>query len=236
MRIMKMALTALFAVLAFSAMAASSASAFHPLFLNLNGSSWLLFTGTSSGLPTLLGLNVSTLGTITCEKALSHGYTLNKSTLADLVTVLFEGNCIQQISGNVGTCGEITTKLLSGELGLLLVGTSKLVGLLLIPESGSEFVEVKCTNGNTKVEGAIVGEFPEINGQTRENQYNKNLTSYELVFESVNKASENQKYTEIDLLNVKMTKAELKVEGFFGGKASQETTSTLKAEGEISTK
>jgi hypothetical protein len=230
MRIMKLALAALFAVLAFSAMAASSASAFHPLFLTQSGQE-LLFSG-EGGLSVLRGLNATVLGTIECHKVLIHGWALNKSTLAHRIKLLFHTGCEQTVGSTTTACTEpIHVKELLGELGLLLPGTG-LVGIRLEPSDGTKvFVEVTCGSNKTTVEGAILGHIPAVN-KNNVNQYNKNLSELELVFESENK-NENQKYTEIDLLGVKDTKVELAVAGFFGGKASDEGSGTVKGDGLI---
>jgi len=198
----RLALAALFAVLAFSAMATSSASAFfHPLFITQSGKE-LLFSGLG-GKATLR----SPSGTVECEKTLIHGFALHLSTLAHRILLLFEGKCelvtpIKAACSNEGT--HITSKLLLGELGLLTSSNHKVV-ILLAPSSGTESAKFNCgIGGEIAVTGAIVGEIPEINTKGV-NQYNKPLTEMEQVFESVGKNSEKQVIQEIFLLGTQMT-------------------------------
>lgn len=233
MRFMKLAMLALVAVFAVGAMTAATASAAAgPLFLTESAKE-LSFTA-SGGVATLRGLNLGAVGTITCEKNTSKGFITPKSTLAHRVVVEFSGKCEQTVGTNKGTCTEpIKTAEMLAELGLV----SKKVVELLAPSSGTTFVTVTCTNGNTTVEGAVVGEFPEVNAKGV-NQYNKMLTESELVFEAEGKNTDNQAIKTIELLGTNMTGAELKVSGFFGGKASQEGTGIIKPDGgvEICTK
>lgn len=229
MRIMKLALAAVFAVLAFSAMAAASASALpvHPLFLTQSGKT-LLFSGTG-GKSTLRGLSGIVAGTIECDKNASHGFVLNKSLLADEIHVEFSGNCHELLSGVRTACKEpITIKLAFGELGLVL--GNKTVGILLKPEVGNVFTEFECTGNKFIVEGSVIGEFPEKVGTV--NQYNKNLKEFTVVFEAVNKNSDLQNPEKIELLGTEDT-AELKTAGgIFGGRASEEAEGTLTVDGE----
>jgi len=210
---------AAFAVLAFGAVAASSASA-HPLFLTESGKE-LLFSGMNpvGTIPTLRAVNVGTLGTITCTLALVDGFALPKSPLAHRILVVFEGKCEQTVGSSKSTCVEpIVVKKALAELGLVL--GNKTVGIFLAPSDGTkEFAETNCGGLKTVVEGTIAGEIPELNAN-RENQYNSMRSESEQVFESENK-NENQKITSIELLGSPMSGVELKVSGFFGGKASQ---------------
>jgi len=199
---MRLALAALFAVLAFSAMATSSASAFfHPLFITQSGKE-LLFSGLG-GKATLR----SASGTVECEKTLIHGFALHLSTLAHRILLLFEGKCelvtpIKAACSNQGT--HITSKLLLGELGLLSATNHKVL-ILLAPSSETESAKFNCgIGGEITVTGAIVGEIPEINAKGV-NQYNKPLTEMEQVFESVGRNSEKQAIQEIFLLGTQMS-------------------------------
>ncbi len=235
MRIMKLAVVALFAVFAFGAMAASSASAFHPLFLTESGKE-LLFSGEGGPvpLPTLRGSkNLVLAGTITCEKVLVHGFVLNKSTLAHRVKVVFHGNCIQTIIGGATShCVEpIVVKESLAELGLVL--GNKTVGILLAPSDGTKvFAKVECPAGQTTtVEGAVIGEIPEINKKLV-NQYNKPLTESEEVFEAEGKNTVKQNITTIELLGVSMP-GKLSTVGIFEGEASEEATGILKTDGNV---
>jgi hypothetical protein len=223
MRSIKLAMLALFAVFAFGAIAATSASAL-PEFKNTSGKTEVSVSGLSVGTQTLRGENVGQTGTITCNTVLVHATILVPSMIIHKVLVEFHGSCKQKIGTNEGTCTEpIVVKPSKGEIGLIN-STTKVVGLLLKPESGTEFVTVKCTNGNTKVEGEVVGEIPEKSGLT--NQYNKPLGKFEVVFKSSG-GTVNQERTEILLLPTQMTGINLKVSGFFGGNASQESTSVI---------
>jgi len=230
MRIMKLALTALFAVLAFSVLAASSASAFHPLFLTLTGTELLFLGKNPAGVhPVLRALNAGVLGTITCENVLVDGFALNKSTLAHRVVVEFHGKCElhSSLTGLVACTENIVVKKSLAELGLIL--GNKTVGILVAPSDGTNvFTTVTCGSNVTTVEGAVVGIIPEeaIN-IGRQKQYNSQLSEIEVVFESEGKNSDIQKPEAIELLGVSMTGVELKVQGFFGGRASEEATTIL---------
>jgi hypothetical protein len=225
---MKLAVAALFAVCAFSAMAVSSASAFHPLFLTQSKTK-LLFSG-EGGKAVLTGLNLALVsGTVECNDNRSHGFVLNGSTLAREIHVEFLGECHELVSGVRTGCGEpITIKLAFGELGLVL--GNKTVGILLAPETGKEFTKFTCGTESVTVEGAVIGEFPETVGGV--NQYNKDLKTYIAKFESVGKKSDLQNPESIELLGTQMTKVELKTTGFFGGRASEEAEATLTLDGE----
>jgi len=239
MRIMRLMLAAVFAVLAFGAMATSSALAIHPLFLTQSGLT-LLFTGLAKD-PLLRGTQAGLTATILCEKLLIHGFILHKSTLAHLLGLLFEGKCVQRIgTGAAESCEEtgvetkhITTKPILAELGLLNAGTSGSslhVVILLAPDDGTtNFATLKCGGHETNVGGVIVGEIPALN-EGGEKQINEARESLEIVFATVNKTSQ-QAITEIFLLGSLMEKQELKVEGFLGEKASEEANATLKPDG-----
>ncbi len=226
MRIIRMALAALFAVLAFSAIAASGASAAgQPLFLNGNGNATLSFTGTG-GTATLRGLNLSTLGTIVCEKNSASGETVNKSMEAKKVVFEFTGKCEQTVGSTKTACTEpIKTKATDVQLGLAS-STVKTVLELVAPESGTEFVKVVCGSNTTTVEGSVVGEVPTTN-KAAENQLNSQRSSLESVF-AVQGTTENQLYSGLLLLGTQMSGLTLKVAGFFGGTASQEGSGTTK--------
>jgi hypothetical protein len=230
MRIVKLALAAVLAVLAFSAMAAGSASAVgHPLF-ETQSKAELLFSGLG-GLALLRGSSI-----IDCEKTLIHGFASNKSTLAHKILLLFEGKCK---NGSGVTCendnGHITSKLLLGELGLLTSTNHKVV-ILLSPQEGTVNAKFTCGIITVEVEGAIVGDIPEINAKGV-NQYNKQLSEIEEVFESEAKNTK-QKITEIFLLGTQMP-GPIHLTAF-GAEASEEVkpNPVLKGDGtiEITTK
>lgn len=232
------ALAAMVAVLAFGAVGAGSASAFHPLFLNEGNKAELLFSGegslaTTGVLPTLRALNAGILGTITCEKVLVDGFAENKSTLAHRVKVEFHGKCTlhSNATGLVACTETIKVNQSLAELGLVL--GNKTVGILLASsEKAPEFVKVTCGSNITTVEGAVIGEIPEKVGTVE--QYNKPLIETLQVFEAEGKSSENQNITSIELLGVNMTVGTtLKVSGFFGGAASEEASVTLTGDGKI---
>jgi hypothetical protein len=218
MRHMKAVLTVISAMVAFSGMIATGAGAFHPLYLTQSGKE-LLVTN-EGGLGVIRGLAAGVLGTIECHKFLAHGWVLNKSTLAHRIKITFHTGCTEIVGSTKEHCTEpIVLKEMLSELGL--IGGNKVVGVLLAPSDGTKvFVNVTCGPGRLTVEGATIAEVPEINAKGV-NQYNKQLTEGEAVLEAENK-TENQKFTSIELLEVVMTKAELTVSGFFGGKASVE--------------
>lgn len=226
MRLIKLALGAMFAVLAFSAFGAASVAA-HPLFLNKGEKPLLLFVGENPAgtTPTLR----ATGGSITCEKVLVDGFTLTKSPLAHRVLVHFHGKCQQHSFGTLTNCTEpIAFKPLLAELGLVL--GNKTVGILLAPSDGTaEFAAIKCGANTTTVLGAVIGEIPEFTKELA-NQYNKLLTTVEIVFESENKNGEKQHITAIELLAENMTNIKLDTTGFLAGEASVEFTAIVKTD------
>jgi hypothetical protein len=234
---MRPALAAAFAVLAFSAVATSTASAVgHPLFLTQNAKT-LLFTGLTEGKPPVLR-GEEALGhpvAIECEKGLVHGFVLHASTLAHLSPIRFEGKCVQKINGGLNeTCNEpIETKKILAELGLAssVVNT---VLVLLAPSDGTEtFAEITCGLDKTTVKGAIVGVIPEIN-KAGQNQYENFRTTLEVVFATSPAGTDNQEIKEIFLLGVQMKGVELKVEGFLAGaRAAEEANAELKGDGQV---
>jgi hypothetical protein len=232
MRIIKLALTAVFAVLAFSAMAASSASAFHPLFLNEGGRAELLFSGEGGPvpLPTLRGNG----GTVTCEKVLAHGFTSNQSTLAHRIKIQFHGKCrLHTLALGLLACEEpIVVKESLAELGLVL--GNKTVGVLLAPSDGTKiFAKFECGIGNViTVLGAVIGEIPLLN-KAGEDQYNTPRADFQQVFEAENKSTTKQNITAIELLGVNMTGVKLDTEGLFAGEASEEASAVLKGDGKV---
>lgn len=226
-------LAAMFAVLAFGAIAASNALAAHPQFLTASGKT-LLFVGESSK-PVLRGEAVATKtpAAVECEKALVHGFILNASPLAHLKAIVFHGKCVQKVNGGINeTCNEpIETKTILAELGLIS-STTKTVAVLLAPDDGTtEFAKFTCGLNTTTVRGAIVGEIPALNA-ARESQYNVERETLEVIFATSPAGSDKQAITEIELLGTQMKGNELKAEGFLGGPgAAEEATSTLKSDG-----
>jgi hypothetical protein len=222
-RIFILTLLTLFVVLVLGVTMADSTFAFHPLFLTGSGET-SSFTATS-GLTVIRGLELGVLGTIDCETSLSSGEVSNKSTFAHKIELEYHGKCEQIVGSTKTACTEpIKFKLTFGALGL----NSKKVVILLAPESGTELAKVTCGSNTNTVEGAVVGEFPETEAFSGK-QYNTGLSPLELVFNSESK-NENQAITSIELSGVSMTKAELKISGFFGGKVSLETTQTISSE------
>jgi hypothetical protein len=222
--VVKLVLVALVAVVCVDALAAASTSAAEPLFITGTGKA-LLFTGTSGVVTLRSKTGTGTEGTITCEKTLTfHGLALNESALVRELHIEFKGKCEQTVGSNKGTCSE-PIKLASsyGELGLL----HGHVLILVAPESGTLFVEVKCTNGNTDVRGAIIGEFT-LNGRGGSSQYNGALEDFLLSF---NAKGITQEPESIELSGTLMTGVGLSTEGLFSGKASEEATELLSFDG-----
>lgn len=218
----KLVLVTLAFVICVDASAATTASAVEPLFATESLKA-LLFTGTG-GAVTLRSEQLGVVGTITCEKNSIHGRALHASALARELHMEFKGKCEQTVGSSKGTCTEPIKPLLSyGELGLL----NGNVFLLVAPEKGATlFVEVKCTNGNTTFTGAVIGEFPEI-GRDGTSQYGLLREALLLSFKAKGTTQEPE---EIELLGASMKNLKnvsLKAEGFFGGKASQETKELL---------
>jgi hypothetical protein len=216
-KITKLALVALIAVMSLAALvAASVASAGEPKFLTGSGAT-LLFTA-DSGLGTLRGEVATVLATVTCAQDLTHGVILNNSPLAHKVEVAFEGKCEQVVGSEKTACTEpITTKALSGELGLL----NGEVLLLLTPESGN-FTTLHCGSTETAVGGAVIGLV--------DPPYGVAVTDATLLFKA---SGTKQLPEEIELLGVLMTKDSLHVSGLFGGGASEETTELLLPDGPV---
>jgi hypothetical protein len=233
MRIVRLSFTVLFATFAFGVVVVSSAWAAHPSFLTESGKE-LLFSGTNpvGSIETFRALNLGVLGSYACEKTSLDGFALPKSPLAHRIKLTFQGKCELTAGGSKAACVEpITWKTSLAELGLVL--GNKTVGIYLEPSDGTKaFAEVECPAGSkTTVEGAIIGEIPVISKSGKE-QYNKEQTETEAVFEAAGKNSENQNITTIELLGLTKT-GELKVTGFFGGKASKEMTLVLTGDGKI---
>jgi hypothetical protein len=216
-KIFKLALVALIAVMALAAVvAASVASAGEPKFLTASGLT-LLFTA-DSGLGTLRGERAGIGASVTCAQDLAHGFILNNSPLAHKIEVTFEDKCEINLAGEKVVCTEqIKTKPLSGELGLL----HGHVYILIAPETG-DFVSLTCGGDTTEVGGTVIGEF--------DLPYGVLTTDATLLFKA---SGTTQLPEEIELLGVLMTKDGIHVEGFFGGKASEETTELLLPDGPV---
>lgn len=224
MRIIKLLMLALGAVMAFGAIAAASASAtVQPLYLTSTGGT-LKFKATG-GLAALHGEAAGISAEIHCEESSATGEVQNKSMLAVKTLIQFKNKC-EQNGGGVSKAGctePILVKLVTGEIGLTSNGTIKeLVGIVLKPSSGTEFVKVTCGSSVTTVGGEIIGLYPE------KSKYNKLETSAEQLFLA---KGTQQEPTSIELLGKTDTGVELKVSGFFGGKASQQASATVSPEG-----
>jgi hypothetical protein len=229
MRSVKVLGPAFFAALTFSAMAASTASAFHPLFFTQSGRE-LLFSG-SGGLALLRGGAPPFESVVDCEKTLTDGFALNLSTLARGITVLFEGKC--QLTSAVGkfNCPTIHTDLLQvGELGLLTATNHKVV-VLLAPIEGTQVSSFTCETQSAVVNGAVVGEIPATNAKG-EQQINVARTEVEMRFESIGKTNK-QAITEIWLLGTQMTGAHLTAFGVEGSLEVTKPNVVLEGDGEI---
>jgi hypothetical protein len=192
-----------------------------PLFLNESKKA-LLFTAVGGEV-----ILTASAGTIKCENNKGHGFVLDKSPLAHELHIEFSGKCEQKTSISKVTCVEpIKIKLAYGELGLL----NGHVFLLVAPESGTEVVELNCGSILTKVSGAVIGEFP-LNGTDGTKQYGVDRKDFLLHYKTNSTTKTIQEPEEIELLGKLMTGVTLKVEGFFGGKASQETASLILLDG-----
>ncbi len=157
---------ALAAAFALSAIPAATAAAGQPEFLNSSGLpvSSTTFTGTS-GVGTLTGPGTEANKiVILCTGGRSSGH-VNSSTTVDQVLVLYSGckdiaserecHSTNEASGS----GIVLTNELDGKLGVTSTGSG--VGLLLSPESGTEFVKISsthCTAVTIAVTGSIIGE------------------------------------------------------------------------------
>lgn len=160
MRSIKVLGMAIVAVLAFSAVAASSASAL--LFLSTNAKE--LFTVNANSKTKLSTLSKET---VECETTLAHGFTLNKTDKADEIVFTFH-KC-KSVSFGV-TCtssgepeGLIKTKSLKGLLVTLANGK---FGIKLEGETSTTLAEFSCGSPpllgvTVVVKGSVVGEFTE---------------------------------------------------------------------------
>ncbi len=207
---MKAVAFAALALLAFGAYITTSATAAsHPEFDTESGKT-LLFTATG-GEVTLLGEQAKIIGELKCEKTSWHGEILNKTPLADNITISFSGNCHETISGSSHTCNEpINFESVRGEIGLVLPATSpKTVGILLIPyNSSGKFADPVCNGTGTEYSGAVIGTFPETS------KYNTFAKTAEIKFTS---SGTKQAQEAIDLLGVEMKGIHMDSAGLFGG-------------------
>ncbi len=155
-------LVAAFAISAITAATAAAAPEFrklNPTTLSKEPVSSTTFTGTS-GQGTLTGDGE----VILCTGGSSKG-NVNSSTTVSQVLVLYSG-CLDDLSksechssNEANKSGIILTNELNGKLGSL---SSGLAGLLLAPESGSEFVKIAsqdCSSTGIAVKGSIIGEI-----------------------------------------------------------------------------
>lgn len=235
MRITRLAFATLLTAVALSALTTASASASHPLILTQSGKELLFNAEGGRFLQIFLSrpqFNVTETDSVTCEKTSGHGSFLQKTPLVHLNQLTFEGKCeLTTMNFGKSFCTEpIRVKALLGELGLASA-TNKKVDMLLTSFLGTEIGKLECGNHSYTLEGSVIAELPEVNAKGV-GQYNKQLTEVELTLESESK-NENQKITEIFLLGAQRSKAELFVAGLFGGKASWETSPTLKPDGSI---
>lgn len=206
-RIARSALIALFAVMCMGALGAGSASAVQPLYLTESKKA-LLVSSDNLGEITLRGRSAGIEGTIKCEKSGGHGFLLDKSSLIREISAELSGKCEQTIGTSKGTCTEpIKPVSMYGELGLL----NGIVVMLIAPESGETFVEVKCTNGNTKITGTIIGEY-KLNSRDGTKQYG---VDRKVLLGLDNATGNKQNIQEIELLGTKMTGDHLRVESTF---------------------
>ena len=202
----------------------NATAASHPEFDTESGKT-LLFTSTG-GLATLFTEQAGIVGEIMCEKSSGHGEILNKTPLADNITISFTGKCHLTINGSSNNCTEpIGFQPVRGEIGLILPATSpKTVGILLIPYNATgKFAEPNC-NGATEVSGAIIGTFPETS------EYNKFAATAEIKFTSKGTTQEPQ---EIDLLGVEMKGIHLVTKGAFGGNLGEHASGEIVGDGGI---
>lgn len=226
------------APVAFGVLAATTASAL-PEFKGLGAVKDIHFTG-EGGLTALLAARGGVEGKVECHKVLVSGLLLVPSMLVDNILLHFHTGCEQKGVGNPEKCNEpILTKPLHGVLGWTN-NVAPPVGILLKPESGTEFASVTCGANVTKIEGEIVIEVPELN-EAREKQYNVALTKYELNVQATKAISQTTPET-FELLSglpapLFMKGVKLKTSGFLGEGATQsgKSTITLATDGELET-
>ena len=140
-------------VIGVSAVMASSAFAATPVFKSGSGK-FPVYNTDKSGLSELKTANHAT---IECTASTSTGQITSTTTVAKVV-VAYTG-CSQK-KGEIGcksgtVAGEIVTKNLKGTL----TGTEAEPTEKLEPESGTEFVKIKCGTVNVLVTGTVTGKI-----------------------------------------------------------------------------
>lgn len=185
-----------------------------------------------SALTTFRGEMGGVVGRLSCEKDLvNNGSFLVPGKLAEKFDITLSGKCELVFSGVQTACNEpILTHVLRGLLGYIK-GNSGTVGLLVKPETGTEWFRATCGVNTVTISGEVVGEIPENNSKGAK-QYNKIITELEVHFARVAGKETEQAVTTFELPTgfpapLSMTGIGLSVTGFFGGKASMESTETL---------
>jgi len=158
-RIIGLALVAVFAI---SAIASATASAAKPEFV---------FAGIKKGLKAKSGsatLETASKEKVTCTSSSNGGEIEggNGSKKVTGIIVKFKG-CKSSgfaCSTSGAASEEIITNSLSGELGYIKAA-EKTVGLDLLPTGGGEFVEFNCAGGivKVKVKGSVIGQITPVN-------------------------------------------------------------------------
>jgi hypothetical protein len=163
-RIIGLAVAAMFAL---SALGASAASAVEPEYILAN-ESLTKFTSSQIGASSILENTAKTQ--VSCTGQTGKGEVTPKTNKASKIVVTFTG-----CASGVTKCqtkglaeGTIETKALKGELGYIKKEPTKEVGLDLEPETGTEFANFECgskflTNNAT---GSVDGRIEPINTPT----------------------------------------------------------------------
>jgi hypothetical protein len=167
MKLSRLAGLIFLAALAISLMAAAGASAASPLFLP---STLTIFTGDS----TTGALETASTEPVTCLSDLTTGEVTGAKTVGGVVVTFHNcsskenGGCSVKSTNLTGVSGLIKTEVLDGELGSVKkTEATSGVGLLLLPTSGTKFVELEgpCLFVSpTPVVGTVVGEATPIGG------------------------------------------------------------------------
>jgi hypothetical protein len=225
MRTIKALGLAFVAMLAFSSLGVSSASAL--LFLTKNPSElFLVLNLNSAGKPAIL----ETAGTnkVECTFVLGHGIILNKTDIAEKILFTFHG-CKQALAGACNSPGEPSGLITTLELDALLVTLlNGKYGILVLPEvKGGNAAFFSCGGViNVVVKGTVAGEFTETKAESEvEKEEGK------VVFEKGAKAGEQAIKDVWTLQGIVADKLESSITGLF----SESGESNEQAEGDIRT-
>lgn len=229
--VIRLSAVALIVLVAMGSITASSAWAEPPETEDLTKATERVTFHGHSGLTSFIGEAAGVIGRVECEKDLVNGGSfLVPGKLAEKFDITLSGKCAFLLGSTKPKCTEpILTHTLLGLLGFIKAG-SLTVGLLVKPETGTEWLKAECEGSNVTVRGEVVGEIPEIG--EKGNQYNKIITLLEVHFARVAGKENEQAVTTFELPTgfpapLSMTGIGLSTVGALGGKAALESTEDL---------